>query len=101
MEKEKGGQSHAQDITDRKRAEETIRRQAYYDVLTNLPNRMLFKDRLEQAMKHAHRNKQMLGVIVLDLDRFKNINETLGHILGDRLLVAVSERLLGILNESE
>lgn len=94
-------QSIARDITDRKRAEETIRRQAYYDVLTNLPNRMLFKDRLEQAMKHAHRNKQMLGVIVLDLDRFKNINETLGHILGDKLLVAVSERLLGVLNESE
>ncbi len=94
-------QSIARDITDRKRAEETIRRQAYYDVLTNLPNRMLFKDRLEQAMKHAHRNKQMLGVIVLDLDRFKNINETLGHLLGDKLLVAVSERLLGILNESE
>ena len=94
-------QAIARDITDRKRAEETIRRQAYYDVLTNLPNRTLFKDRLEQAMKHAHRNKQMLGVIVLDLDRFKNINETLGHILGDKLLVAVSERLLGVLGESE
>ena len=94
-------QAIARDITDRKRAEETIRRQAYYDVLTNLPNRTLFKDRLEQAMKHAHRNKQMLGVIVLDLDRFKNINETLGHILGDKLLVAVSERLLGVLSESE
>ncbi len=94
-------QAIARDITDRKRAEETIRRQAYYDVLTSLPNRTLFKDRLEQAMKHAHRNKQMLGVIVLDLDRFKNINETLGHILGDKLLVAVAERLLGVLNESE
>ncbi len=94
-------QSIARDITERKRADETIRRQAYYDVLTNLPNRTLFKDRLEQAMKHAHRNKQTLGVIVLDLDRFKNINETLGHILGDKLLVAVSERLLGVLSESE
>ncbi|HUO58079.1 MAG TPA: EAL domain-containing protein [bacterium] len=94
-------QSISRDITERKRAEETIRRQAYYDVLTNLPNRTLFKDRLEQAMKQAHRNKQMLGVIVLDLDRFKNINETLGHALGDKLLVAVSERLLGALGESE
>jgi diguanylate cyclase (GGDEF)-like protein/PAS domain S-box-containing protein len=94
-------QAIARDITDRKRAEETIRRQAYYDVLTNLPNRNLFKDRLEQAMKQAHRNKQILGVIVLDLDRFKNINETLGHILGDKLLVAVAERLLSVLNESE
>ncbi|HVZ81378.1 MAG TPA: EAL domain-containing protein [bacterium] len=94
-------QAIARDITDRKRAEETIRRQAYYDPLTNLPNRMLFKDRLEQAMKQAHRNRQMLGVIVLDLDRFKNINETLGHILGDKLLVAVAERLLEVLHESE
>ena len=94
-------QSIARDITDRKRAEETIRRQAYYDILTNLPNRALFKDRLEQAMKHAHRNNQRLGVVVLDLDRFKNINETLGHLLGDKLLVAVAERLLGVLNESE
>jgi len=94
-------QSIARDITERKRADETIRRQAYYDVLTNLPNRMLFKDRLEQSMKHAHRNNQTVGVIVLDLDRFKNINETLGHLLGDKLLVAVAERLLTVLGESE
>ena len=93
--------SIARDVTDRKRAEETIRRQAYYDPLTNLPNRMLFKDRLEQAMSHAHRNKQSLGVIILDLDRFKNINETLGHVLGDRLLVAVAERLLASMQEGE
>jgi diguanylate cyclase (GGDEF)-like protein/PAS domain S-box-containing protein len=93
--------SIARDVTDRKRAEETIRRQAYYDILTNLPNRTLFKDRLEQAMSHAHRNKQSLGVIILDLDRFKNINETLGHILGDRLLVAVAERLIGSMQEGE
>ena len=93
--------SIARDVTERKRAEETIRRQAYYDPLTNLPNRMLFKDRLEQAMTHAHRNKQSLGVIILDLDRFKNINETLGHVLGDRLLVAVAERLLASMQEGE
>ncbi|MGH7738957.1 MAG: EAL domain-containing protein [bacterium] len=93
--------SIARDVTDRKRAEETIRRQAYYDGLTNLPNRMLLKDRLEQAMSHAHRNKQSLGVIVLDLDRFKNINETLGHVLGDRLLVAVAERLMSSMQEGE
>ncbi len=94
-------QAVARDITDRKRADETIRHQAYYDVLTNLPNRTLFKDRLEQAMKTARFNNQMLCVIVLDLDRFKNINETLGHQVGDKLLVAVAERLLDVLNENE
>jgi len=86
--------SIARDLTERKRAEEIIRRQAYYDPLTNLPNRTLFKDRLEQAMSHAKRSEQQLGVMLLDLDRFKTINETLGHNLGDRLLVGVAERLL-------
>lgn len=86
--------SIARDLTERKRAEEIIRRQAYYDPLTNLPNRTLFKDRLEQAMTHAKRSQQTLGVMLLDLDRFKTINETLGHNLGDRLLVGVAERLL-------
>jgi len=86
--------SIARDLTERKRAEEIIRRQAYYDPLTNLPNRTLFKDRLEQAMAHAKRSQQTLGVMLLDLDRFKTINETLGHNLGDRLLVGVAERLL-------
>jgi diguanylate cyclase (GGDEF)-like protein/PAS domain S-box-containing protein len=86
--------SIARDLTERKRAEEIIRRQAYYDPLTNLPNRTLFKDRLEQAMAHAKRSQQTLGVMLLDLDRFKTINETLGHNLGDRLLIGVAERLL-------
>ncbi len=94
-------QAVARDITDRKRADETIRHQAYYDVLTNLPNRTLFKDRLEQAMKTAKLNNQLLSVLVLDLDRFKNINETLGHQVGDKLLVAVAERLLDVLNQNE
>ena len=94
-------QAIARDVSDRKRAEETIRRQSFYDILTNLPNRTLFKDRLDQAMKNARRNKQNLCVIILDLDRFKNINETLGHVVGDKLLVAVAERLLGVLNENE
>jgi len=84
----------SRDLTERKRAEETIRRQAYYDPLTNLPNRMLFRDRLEQAMTHAKRGATNLAVMIMDLDRFKNINETLGHGTGDRLLVGVAERLL-------
>ncbi len=86
--------SISRDLTERKRAEETIRRQAYYDPLTNLPNRILFKDRLEQAMAHAKRSGTQLVVVIMDLDRFKNINETLGHGLGDRLLIGVAERLL-------
>ncbi len=93
--------SVVRDLTDRKRAEETIRRQAYYDTLTNLPNRTLFKDRLEQAMKQVRHNRQTLAVVALDLDRFKNINETLGHGVGDKLLLAVTERLMGALQESE
>ncbi len=97
---QKMAQSIARDVSDRKKAEETIRRQAYYDVLTGLPNRTLFKDRLEQAMKTAHRNRQSLCVMVLDLDRFKTINETLGHHIGDKLLMSVSDRLLSILADN-
>lgn len=97
---QKMAQAIARDVSDRKRAEETIRRQAYYDVLTGLPNRTLFKDRLEQAMKTALRNKQSLCVMMLDLDRFKTINETLGHHIGDKLLMGVADRLLGILADN-
>ena len=97
---QKMAQAIARDVSDRKRAEETIRRQAFYDVLTGLPNRTLFKDRLEQAMKTAQRNKQVLCVMVLDLDRFKTINETLGHQIGDKLLMGVADRLLGILADN-
>ncbi len=97
---QKMAQSIARDVSDRKKAEEIIRRQAYYHVLTGLPNRTLFKDRLEQAMKTALRNQQTLCVMVLDLDRFKTINETLGHHIGDKLLVGVANRLLGILADN-
>lgn len=97
---QKMAQAIARDVSERKRAEETIRRQAYYDILTNLPNRTLFKDRLEQAMKTAHRNKQPLCVMMLDLDRFKTINETLGHQIGDKLLIGVADRLLSILADN-
>jgi diguanylate cyclase (GGDEF)-like protein/PAS domain S-box-containing protein len=91
----------SRDVTERKRDEETIRHLAYYDALTGLPNRTLFNDRLAQALAQAYRNRQMLGLMFLDLDRLKAVNDTLGHAMGDRLLQAVSERLKGCLREGD
>jgi len=81
------------DITKRKRAEETIKHMAYYDALTDLPNRALFLERLNQALIQAQRNRRILAVLFLDLDRLKVINDTLGHNMGDRLLKSVAARL--------
>ena len=83
----------ARDITDRKRAEELISYQAYHDILTDLPNRILFKDRLGLAMIQSKRNETELAVMFVDLDRFKLVNDTLGHIKGDELLQQVAGRL--------
>ncbi len=90
-----------QEIAERKRAEETIRQMAYHDPLTGLPNRRLFHDRLELEMAHARRNGHKLGVMLLDLDHFKEVNDTLGHSMGDQLLQAVSERLRSLLRKSD
>lgn len=89
------------DITDRKKAEEKVKKLAYYDVLTGLPNRQLLKDRLDQHVARTKRCAENLGVLFVDLDRFKNVNDTLGHSLGDRLLQEVSERLKHCLRESD
>lgn len=83
----------ARDVTERKEAEAFINFQAYHDLLTRLPNRALFKDRLELAIAQARRGNEKLAVMFLDLDRFKVINDTLGHAMGDRLLQAVTQRL--------
>jgi len=91
----------ARDITERKEAEEFINFQAYHDLLTRLPNRALFKDRLNLAITHAKRNTQHLAVMFLDLDRFKVVNDTLGHAMGDRLLQSVSMRLENCLREGD
>lgn len=81
------------DITERKRHEDFIRYQAYHDLLTGLPNRQLFSDRLGQALLHARREGEMVGVMFLDLDHFKEVNDTLGHNTGDLLLQEVARRL--------
>ncbi len=83
----------ARDISERKEAQQVINFQAYHDLLTHLPNRALLKDRLSLAITQAQRNKRKLAVMFLDLDRFKLVNDTLGHTMGDRLLKAVSNRL--------
>ncbi len=81
------------DITIRKKAEEQIAKMAYFDVLTNLPNRYLFKDRLNQAILYAEKYKKLLAIIYLDLDDFKRVNDTFGHNFGDKFLQSVSDRL--------
>lgn len=91
----------ASDITDLKQAEQKLRHIAYYDALTNLPNRELFSDRLRQAIIQARRHKRMFAVMFLDLDRFKGINDTLGHKIGDSLLQLVSERLVNSIREGD
>lgn len=82
------------DITKRKQAEELIWHQAHHDALTDLPNRALFVDRLSQTIKVAKRRKEKLAVMFIDLDRFKQVNDTLGHKIGDSLLQEASKRLL-------
>ena len=84
----------ARDITDRKRAEEQVQYLAYYDVLTGLPNRTLLRDRLSKALAGARRQKDKVALLFLDLDSFKDINDQLGHSVGDLLLQNVAKRLL-------
>ncbi len=93
--------SVSRDISERRRAEEQIEYQAYHDALTGLPNQLLFRDRLTIALAHAKRQQKPLAVMFLDLDRFKLVNDTLGHSLGDELLRAVSVRLRSVLREGD
>ena len=89
------------DITEKKRAEQELRYLANYDTLTGLPNRSLLTERLARAVVRARRHESMVAVLFLDLDRFKDINDTLGHAAGDRILKASATRLLSVVTPSE
>jgi diguanylate cyclase (GGDEF)-like protein/PAS domain S-box-containing protein len=89
------------DITERKRAEEELAYMATHDSLTGLPNRTLFTDRLSMALNQARRSQKNLAVMLLDLDYFKDVNDTLGHSVGDQLLRAVGSRLSGLLRKGD
>ena len=89
------------DITERKQAEEALRHQALHDELTGLPNRTLLQDRLSQAILAARRENTPLTLLLVDLDRFKEINDTFGHHYGDLLLQQIGPRLRGVLRASD
>ena len=93
--------AYIQDITKRKQAEAAMKQLAYHDSLTGLPNLALFTDRINMALASARRNKQIFAIMMLDLDEFKRINDTLGHKIGDEVLIAVSTRLKEPLRESD
>lgn len=89
------------DISERKASEQRIHRLAYYDALTHLPNRTLFQDRLHTALQQAERQKSWVVLMFLDLDRFKPINDSLGHAAGDRMLKDMALRLLACVDEDD
>jgi diguanylate cyclase (GGDEF)-like protein/PAS domain S-box-containing protein len=102
---ERGNVTHyisiATDISQRKQAEQDIQFLAYYDVLTGLPNRSLLRDRMEQLLLAAHRDKESFALLFLDLDRFKYVNDSMGHAVGDKLLQTVALRLQVCVREGD
>lgn len=96
-----GTVSAIKDITELKRNEKKIYNMEYFDSITGLPNKMLFLDRLNVGLANARRTCTKLAVIVLDLDNFKTINDTLGHAFGDRILMQIAEKIKGLLREAD
>ena len=94
-------QSSSRDITERKRTEDELVRLAFHDELTGLPNRALLLDRISQALKVTRRTRQNVAVLFVDLDGFKAVNDTIGHYAGDATLVAVAERLTGMVRPGD
>ncbi len=90
-----------EDITDKKQTEKRLEQLAHFDLLTGLPNHSLLKDLFKFAVSLAERNSEKLAVMFLDLDHFKNINDTLGHSIGDELLMAVSKRIKSVIREED
>jgi diguanylate cyclase (GGDEF)-like protein/PAS domain S-box-containing protein len=90
-----------QDISEKRRLEEEIHYLAYHDALTELPNRMLFQDRVQQEITHAKRGKTQFAVLFIDLDGFKAVNDTRGHAAGDKLLQIVATRLISCVREGD
>ena len=89
------------DITKAKQSQDQLDHLAHHDPLTALPNRLLFHDRLQHALQQAARHKTQLAVLFIDLDRFKNVNDTLGHHVGDELLKQVARALAARLREGD
>ncbi|MEY3125068.1 MAG: hypothetical protein RLZZ573_1588 [Pseudomonadota bacterium] len=87
------------DITDRKNSEALIKQQAFFDALTGLPNRRMLRDRLEQEIKKSRRDEHQLAILFIDLDHFKEVNDTLGHDSGDQLLIEAAQRIKSCVRE--
>jgi len=90
-----------EDVTEKKKSQEVIWRQANFDMLTGLPNRFMFLDRLKEEIKKSHRGDVSLALLFIDLDRFKEVNDTLGHQMGDKLLIEAALRISSCLRESD
>ncbi|MDZ7838568.1 MAG: sensor domain-containing diguanylate cyclase [Actinomycetota bacterium] len=91
----------ARDITERKKAQEKINRLVFYDSLTSLPNRRLFNDRIDIALGNAHRNQKQVAVAMLDIDDFKEVNDSMGHTAGDELLIKAARKLSSAVRKTD